>query len=63
MGRSDKTFTGHNEPSVSMEHLYHLCRHVLHFVSLQRDVIYDSLLVTTTQCVSPSSEQRYYISF
>ncbi|KAM8730633.1 cyclin N-terminal domain-containing protein 1 isoform 1-T1 [Acanthopagrus schlegelii] len=49
---------GHNEPSVSVEHLYHLCRHVLHFVSLQRDVIYDSLLVTTTQCVSPSREQR-----
>ncbi|XP_073346485.1 cyclin N-terminal domain-containing protein 1 [Pagrus major] len=49
---------GHNEPSVSVERLYHLCRHVLHFVSLQRDVIFDSLLVTTTQCVSPSREQR-----
>ncbi|XP_054454992.1 cyclin N-terminal domain-containing protein 1 [Anoplopoma fimbria] len=49
---------GHNEPSVPVERLHQLCHHVLQFVSLQRTSIYDSLLVTTTQCVSPSREQR-----
>ncbi|XP_070783769.1 cyclin N-terminal domain-containing protein 1 [Enoplosus armatus] len=49
---------GHNEPSIPVERLYHLCHHVLQFISLQRTAIYDSLLVTTTQCVSPSREHR-----
>nr|XP_046234281.1 cyclin N-terminal domain-containing protein 1 isoform X2 [Scatophagus argus] len=48
----------HNEPSIPVERLYHLCRHILQFVSLQRTAIFDSLLVITTQCVSPSREQR-----
>ncbi|XP_068610933.1 cyclin N-terminal domain-containing protein 1 [Brachionichthys hirsutus] len=49
---------GHNEPSIALDRLHRLCRHVLRFVSLQRTAIFDSLLVTTTQCVSPSREQR-----
>ncbi|KAK2820643.1 hypothetical protein Q5P01_023602 [Channa striata] len=49
---------GHNEPSIHVEHLYDLCHHVLRFVSLERAAIYDTLLKTTTQCVSPSREQR-----
>ncbi|XP_070708337.1 cyclin N-terminal domain-containing protein 1 [Pempheris klunzingeri] len=49
---------GHNEPSIPVERLYHMCHHVLQFISLQRTAIYNSLLVTTTQCVSPSTEQR-----
>ncbi|KAL7372610.1 hypothetical protein ABVT39_019311 [Epinephelus coioides] len=49
---------GHNEPSTPVERLYQLCHHVLQFVSLQRTAIYDSLLVTTTQCVDPPREQR-----
>ncbi|XP_030196364.1 cyclin N-terminal domain-containing protein 1 [Gadus morhua] len=49
---------GHNEPSTPMEQLYGLCGHVLRFVSLQRTAIYDSLLKVTTQCFSPSPEQR-----
>lgn len=52
---------GHNEPSVPMENLYHLCCHVLQLVSLQKTAIYDALLKVTTQCVSPSREQRYYL--
>ncbi|XP_038591136.1 cyclin N-terminal domain-containing protein 1 isoform X1 [Micropterus salmoides] len=50
---------GHNEPSIPVERLYHLCHHVLQFISLQRTAIYDSLLVITTQCVTPSREQRF----
>ncbi|XP_035468293.2 cyclin N-terminal domain-containing protein 1 [Scophthalmus maximus] len=49
---------GHNEPCVPVERLHDLCRHVLQFVSLERTDVYDSLLKTTTQCVSPSREQR-----
>ncbi|XP_049915779.1 cyclin N-terminal domain-containing protein 1 [Epinephelus moara] len=49
---------GHNEPSIPVERLCQLCHHVLQFVSLQRTAIYDSLLVTTTQCVDPPREQR-----
>ncbi|XP_068438744.1 cyclin N-terminal domain-containing protein 1 isoform X2 [Clinocottus analis] len=49
---------GHNEPSVPVERLHFLCHHVLQFVSLQKTAIYDSLLVTTTRCVSPSREHR-----
>ncbi|XP_028989512.1 cyclin N-terminal domain-containing protein 1 isoform X2 [Betta splendens] len=49
---------GYNEPSVPVERLHELCCHVLQFVSLQRTVIYDALLKTTTHCVSPSKEQR-----
>lgn len=42
-----------------MERLYELCHHVLQFVSLERNAIFESLLVSTTQCASPSAEQRY----
>ncbi|KAM7370557.1 hypothetical protein PAMP_010092 [Pampus punctatissimus] len=49
---------GYNEPSVPVERLYHLCHHVLQYISLQRTDIYDSLLMTTTRCLSPSREQR-----
>ncbi|KAK9530096.1 hypothetical protein VZT92_011625 [Zoarces viviparus] len=49
---------GHNEPSIPVERLHQLCHHVLQLVSLQRAAIYDSLLVTTTRCVSPSTEHR-----
>ncbi|XP_053197962.1 cyclin N-terminal domain-containing protein 1 [Scomber japonicus] len=49
---------GHNEPFIPVERLYHLCHHVLQFVSLQRTTIYHSLLMTTTQCLSPPREQR-----
>uniref|UniRef100_A0A672H3X7 Cyclin N-terminal domain containing 1 n=1 Tax=Salarias fasciatus TaxID=181472 RepID=A0A672H3X7_SALFA len=49
---------GHNEPSVPVERLHHLCHHVLQFVTLERTAVYDSLLKATVQCVSPSREQR-----
>ncbi|KAM8836736.1 cyclin N-terminal domain-containing protein 1 isoform 2-T3 [Spinachia spinachia] len=49
---------GHNEPSIPVERLHPLCRHVLQFVSLQRAAVYHSLLVRTTRCASPSTEQR-----
>ncbi|XP_022047077.2 cyclin N-terminal domain-containing protein 1 [Acanthochromis polyacanthus] len=49
---------GHNEPSIPVDRLYHHCQHVLQFISLQRTAIFDSLLMTTTQCVEPSREQR-----
>lgn len=42
-----------------MERLYELCHHVLQFVSLERNTIFECLLVSTTQCASPSEEQRY----
>lgn len=44
-----------------MEDLYDLCHHILQFVSLQRTPIFDTLLKATTQCVSPTTEQRYHI--
>uniref|UniRef100_A0A3Q4GFY1 Cyclin N-terminal domain containing 1 n=1 Tax=Neolamprologus brichardi TaxID=32507 RepID=A0A3Q4GFY1_NEOBR len=49
---------GHNEPSVPLKHLYHYCHHVLQFISLERTAIYETLLMATTECVSPSKEQR-----
>ncbi|XP_004080647.1 cyclin N-terminal domain-containing protein 1 isoform X1 [Oryzias latipes] len=49
---------GHNDPSVPVKRLYHLCRHVLQFITLQKAAIYDSLLKVTTQRASPSKEQR-----
>ncbi|XP_005725934.1 cyclin N-terminal domain-containing protein 1 isoform X1 [Pundamilia nyererei] len=49
---------GHNEPSVPMKPLYHHCHHVLQFISLERTAIYETLLMTTTERVSPSREQR-----
>ncbi|XP_069373252.1 cyclin N-terminal domain-containing protein 1 isoform X2 [Paralichthys olivaceus] len=49
---------GHNEPSVPVEHLYDLCLHILQFVRVDRTAIYDTLLERTTQCGSPSREQR-----
>ncbi|XP_069560799.1 cyclin N-terminal domain-containing protein 1 [Brachyistius frenatus] len=49
---------GHNERSVPVKHLYHLCHHVLQFIVLERTAIYDTLLMTTTRGVSPSGEQR-----
>ncbi|TWW82201.1 Cyclin N-terminal domain-containing protein 1 [Takifugu flavidus] len=50
---------GNNQPSIPVERLHELCHHVLQFVSLERKAIFDSLLVSTTQCASPSKEQRY----
>ncbi|XP_029933615.1 cyclin N-terminal domain-containing protein 1 [Myripristis murdjan] len=49
---------GYNESSIPVERLHNLCHHVLRFTCLQRSAIYDSLLIVTTQCVSPSREQR-----
>ncbi|XP_011616387.1 cyclin N-terminal domain-containing protein 1 [Takifugu rubripes] len=49
---------GNNQPSIPVERLHELCHHVLQFVSLERKAIFDSLLVSTTQCASPSKEQR-----
>ncbi|XP_077358030.1 cyclin N-terminal domain-containing protein 1 [Festucalex cinctus] len=49
---------GHNEPSAPVERLHHLCRHVLQFVSLQRDTLYDTLLAVTTHTRHPTAEQR-----
>ncbi|KAK6301648.1 cyclin N-terminal domain-containing protein 1 [Coregonus clupeaformis] len=49
---------GYNDSSIPVEHLHHLCRYVLQFTYLQRTAIYDSLLMATTQCLSPSDEQR-----
>ncbi|XP_041829629.1 cyclin N-terminal domain-containing protein 1 [Melanotaenia boesemani] len=49
---------GHNEPSIPVEHLYHLCHPVLQFITLQRTAIYDTLLKVATQCVCPSQKQR-----
>ncbi|RVE59950.1 hypothetical protein OJAV_G00192780 [Oryzias javanicus] len=49
---------GHNEPSVPVKRLYHLCRHVLQFITLQKAAIYDGLLKVTTQRSSPTKEQR-----
>ena len=50
--------TVHNESSIPVEHLHHLCRHVLQFTYLQKTAIYDSLLMATTRRSSPSNEQR-----
>lgn len=49
---------GNNQPSIPVERLYELCHHVLQFVSLERNTIFECLLVSTTQCASPSEEQR-----
>ncbi|CAG06565.1 unnamed protein product, partial [Tetraodon nigroviridis] len=49
---------GNNRPSVPVERLHELCHHVLQFVSLERNAIFESLLVSTTQRASPSEEQR-----
>ncbi|XP_019902398.1 cyclin N-terminal domain-containing protein 1 isoform X2 [Esox lucius] len=49
---------GHNDSSVPLEHLHQLCSRVLQFICLERKAIYDSLLVATTGCLSPSEEQR-----
>ncbi|XP_061788120.1 cyclin N-terminal domain-containing protein 1 [Nerophis lumbriciformis] len=49
---------GFNEPSTPVEHLHHLCRHVLQLVSLQRSHLYDALLTATTQTHNPTREQR-----
>nr|XP_020486459.1 cyclin N-terminal domain-containing protein 1 [Labrus bergylta] len=49
---------GHNESSTPVDRLYPLCHHVLQFVSLQRTAIYESLLGTTVQWESPTTEHR-----
>ncbi|KAM3870145.1 LOW QUALITY PROTEIN: cyclin N-terminal domain-containing protein 1-like [Diretmus argenteus] len=49
---------GYNESSIPVERLHHMCHHVLQFTYLQRTAIYDSLLMATTQCLSPTREQR-----
>lgn len=48
----------HNEPSIPTDRLLHMCHCVLQFISLQRAAIYDSLLVSTIECGSPTTEQR-----
>ncbi|XP_077482612.1 cyclin N-terminal domain-containing protein 1 isoform X2 [Stigmatopora argus] len=48
----------HNEPNAPVERLYRLCRHVLQFVSLQRDAFYDAVLAITTQNANPTAEMR-----
>ncbi|KAG1933387.1 cyclin N-terminal domain-containing protein 1 isoform X2 [Pimephales promelas] len=49
---------GHNDATVPVAHLHHLCVHVLQFIYLQRETIYTSLLISATGCPSPSDEQR-----
>uniref|UniRef100_A0A3Q2ZA25 Cyclin N-terminal domain containing 1 n=1 Tax=Hippocampus comes TaxID=109280 RepID=A0A3Q2ZA25_HIPCM len=49
---------GHNEPSAPVERLHQMCRHVLQFVSLQRETFYNTLLTITTQTRKPTAEQR-----
>ncbi|XP_015243500.1 PREDICTED: cyclin N-terminal domain-containing protein 1 [Cyprinodon variegatus] len=48
----------HNEPSVPVEHLYPISHHVLLCITLDKAAIFESLLRFTTQCSSPSREQR-----
>ncbi|XP_028332652.1 cyclin N-terminal domain-containing protein 1 [Gouania willdenowi] len=52
----------HNEPCVPVQLLYHQCRHVLLFITLQRKAFYESLLITSLQTSSssssPSQKQR-----
>lgn len=54
--------TGHNEATVPVAELHHLCVHVLQFIYLQRETIYNSLLISATGCPNPSEEQRYRLS-
>ncbi|XP_048027631.1 cyclin N-terminal domain-containing protein 1 isoform X2 [Megalobrama amblycephala] len=49
---------GHNDPTVPVVELHHLCVHVLQFIYLQRETIYNSLLISATGCPNPSEEQR-----
>ncbi|XP_036397178.1 cyclin N-terminal domain-containing protein 1 [Megalops cyprinoides] len=49
---------GYNDVTVPILQLYSLCRHVLQFAYLQRKSLYHSLLVSATDCPSPSEEQR-----
>ncbi|KAM9716448.1 cyclin N-terminal domain-containing protein 1 [Menidia menidia] len=49
---------GHNEPSIHVERIYSLCQPVLQLITLERTAIYGQLLRLTTQCASPSREQR-----
>ncbi|XP_051770218.1 cyclin N-terminal domain-containing protein 1 isoform X2 [Ctenopharyngodon idella] len=49
---------GHNEATVPVAELHHLCVHVLQFIYLQRETIYNSLLISATGCPNPSEEQR-----
>uniref|UniRef100_A0A673GDH6 Vacuolar protein-sorting-associated protein 25 n=1 Tax=Sinocyclocheilus rhinocerous TaxID=307959 RepID=A0A673GDH6_9TELE len=49
---------GHNDASVPVAQLHHLCVRVLQFIYLQRETIYNSLLKSATGCSSPSHEQR-----
>ncbi|XP_067226072.1 cyclin N-terminal domain-containing protein 1 [Chanodichthys erythropterus] len=49
---------GHNDATVPVAELHHLCVHVLQFIYLQRETIYNSLLISATGCPNPSEEQR-----
>ncbi|XP_067286167.1 cyclin N-terminal domain-containing protein 1 isoform X2 [Pseudorasbora parva] len=49
---------GHNNRTVPVAQLHHLCVHVLQFIYLQRETIYNSLLISATGCPSPTREQR-----
>nr|XP_055033043.1 cyclin N-terminal domain-containing protein 1 isoform X2 [Misgurnus anguillicaudatus] len=49
---------GYNDPSAPVEQLHHLCVYVLQFIYLQRESIYNTLLVSATGSPNPSYEQR-----
>uniref|UniRef100_A0A8C2A8U1 Vacuolar protein-sorting-associated protein 25 n=1 Tax=Cyprinus carpio TaxID=7962 RepID=A0A8C2A8U1_CYPCA len=49
---------GHNDATVPVAQLHHLCVRVLEFIYLQRETIYNALLKSATGCSSPSHELR-----
>ncbi|XP_068080793.2 cyclin N-terminal domain-containing protein 1 isoform X1 [Danio rerio] len=49
---------GHNDASVPVAQLHDQCVPVLQFIYLQRETIYNSLLIAAIGCPSPSHEQR-----
>nr|XP_015217480.1 PREDICTED: cyclin N-terminal domain-containing protein 1 isoform X3 [Lepisosteus oculatus] len=49
---------GYNDSTVPVPRLYTICQQVLQFVYLQRNLIYDHLLVSVTESLNPTQEQR-----
>ncbi|KAI7796657.1 cyclin N-terminal domain-containing protein 1 [Triplophysa rosa] len=49
---------GHNDPTAPVAQLHRLCVYVLQFIYLQREAIYNSLLISATGSPNPSYEQR-----
>ncbi|XP_065109389.1 cyclin N-terminal domain-containing protein 1 [Paramisgurnus dabryanus] len=49
---------GHNDPTSPVEQLHHLCVYVLQFIYLQRESIYNTLLISASGSPNPSYEQR-----